>query len=129
MQAGAGGLADRVQAGDVGAAVQVGHDAAAGVVRGRHHRDRLLGDVDAEFQAARVDGREVLLEEFGRLVADVEVDVVEAALLHLEVDGAGDHVARGQFAALVVRRHEARAGGGAGFRRQLAGRLRRASPR
>ena len=63
MQAGVGGLADRVQAGQVGAAVQVGDDAAAGVVRGRHDRDRLPGDVDAELQAARVDVREVLLQE------------------------------------------------------------------
>jgi hypothetical protein len=34
--------------------------------------------------------------------------VVEAVLLHLEVDRAGDDVARRQFHALVVRSHEAR---------------------
>jgi hypothetical protein len=42
MQAGVGGFANGVQARQVGAAVQVGVDAAAGVVRGRHHGDGLL---------------------------------------------------------------------------------------
>src|SRR5471032_1974723 len=119
VQAGAGGFADGVQARDVGASGQVGDHAAAGVVRGRHDRNRLLGDVDAQFQAARVDGGEVLDQECGRLVADVEVDVVEAALLDLEVDGAGHHVARRQLGALVVFQHEAAASGGPGFRRQF----------
>ena len=52
-------------------------DAAAGVVRGRHHRDRLAGDVDAELQAAarRCSGSGCLTNS-GRLVADVEVDAV-----------------------------------------------------
>ena len=38
----------------------------------------------------------------GRLVRDVEIDVVEAALLHLEVDRARDDVARRKLGALVV---------------------------
>jgi hypothetical protein len=36
------------------------------------------------------------------LVRDVEVHAVEAVLFHLEVDGAGHDVARGQFGAWVV---------------------------
>jgi hypothetical protein len=103
VQAGVGGLAHGVQARQVGAAVEVGDDAAAGVVRRRHHRDRLARDVDAQLQAARVDGREVLLQEGLAEVRRVEPDVVEAVLLHLEVDRAGDDVARRQFGALVVR--------------------------
>ena len=79
VQAGVGGFADRIEAGQVGPAVQVGDDAAAGIVRGRHDRDRLLGDVDAEFQAALVDVGEMLLQELRGLVGDVEVDAVEAA--------------------------------------------------
>ena len=43
----------------------------------------------------------------GRLVRDVEIDAVQAAFFHLEVDGAGDDVARRQFGARVVLRHEA----------------------
>ena len=45
------------------------------------------------------------------LVADIEVDAVEAALLHLEVDGAGDDVARCELLARIVLGHEAGAVG------------------
>jgi hypothetical protein len=44
------------------------------------------------------------LHEFRRLVADVEVDVIEAEALDLVVDRARHDVARGQFAALVEAR-------------------------
>ena len=111
VQAGAGGLAGGVEAGNVGARVQVGDDAAAGVVRRRDDRDGVAGDVDAQFGAARQDVREVLPQEFRRLVRDVEVHAIQAALLHLEVDGAGDDVARREFGARIVFRHEARAVG------------------
>ena len=48
VQAGHRDLAGGVEAADVGGAVGVGDRAAAAVVRRRHDRDRLLGDVDAE---------------------------------------------------------------------------------
>ena len=112
VQAGAGDLADGVQAGHVGAAGEVGHDAAAGVVRGRHHRDGFAGDVDAQFQAARVDIGEMLAAgKLAGLCVMSRIDAVEAAVFHFEVDGAGHHVARRQFGARVVLRHEARAVG------------------
>ena len=106
MQAGVGGFAHGVEAGQVGAAVQIGDHAAAGVVRRRHHRDGLARDVDAQAEAARVDGGEVFLEEGLSEMAGVEPDMVEAVFFHLEVDGAGDDVARRQFQALIVRGHE-----------------------
>src|SRR5690606_23521938 len=84
---------------------------AAGVVRCRHHRDGLAGDVDAELQAAFVHGGEVRLHELGRLVADVQVHAVDAEALHLVVDGAGDDVARGEFGAFVETLHKALAVG------------------
>ncbi|MNN18905.1 hypothetical protein D3C81_1321250 [compost metagenome] len=111
MQAGAGRLAHCIQVADIGAARGIGDHAAAGVVRGRHDRDRLVRDVDAQFQAARVDRREVFLQEGFGLVADVQVDAVQAALLHLEVDRARDHVARRQLGTLIVLGHEAGAVG------------------
>ena len=40
--------------------LQVGHHAAALVVRRRDDRDRLVGDVDAEMQARLIDGREAV---------------------------------------------------------------------
>ena len=106
MQAGVGGFADRVQVGDVGAGVAIGDHAAAGVVRRRHDRNRFAGDVDAEFQAALVDRREVLLDERRRLVADIQVQAVGAEALHLVVDGARDDVARGEVGARVETLHE-----------------------
>ena len=48
----------------------------------------------------------MLADEVLALVGDVEVDAVEAALLHLEVDGARHDVARRELGALVVARHE-----------------------
>ena len=47
----------------------------------------------------------------GRLVADVQQDVVAALDGHLVDDGAGDDVPRRQFQPLVVARHEPRAVG------------------
>ena len=111
MQPGAGDFAQRVEARHVGAAAQVGHDAAAGVVRRRHHRDRLLRHVDAELEAPRVDVGEVRVDEVRALVGDVEIDAIDAALLDLEVDGARHDVARGELGARVVARHEALAVG------------------
>ena len=63
VQAGEGDFTDCIEAGQVGAGAQVGDDAAAGVVRRRHDRDGLAGDVDAQFQAAGMDVREMLLQE------------------------------------------------------------------
>ena len=60
-----------VKAGQISASGAIGHHAAARVVRGGHDRDRLGRDVDAEFAAARQDGRKMLRQEFRRLVADV----------------------------------------------------------
>jgi hypothetical protein len=77
-------------------------------VRRGHHGDRLPGDIDAHIQAAGVDGREVFPQERFAKMGGIEPYVVEAALLHLEVDRPGDDVARRQLQARVVRRHEAR---------------------
>ncbi len=104
VQAGAGGLAQCIQPGYVGACIQVDNDAAAGVVGRRHDRDRFLRDVDAQFETARVDVGEVFVQEGFALVRHVEEDAVEAESLHLVVDGAGNDVARRQFQPRVVRR-------------------------
>ena len=101
MQAGLGDFARGIEARRVGAAVEVDHHAAAGIMLRRDDRDRLLGDVDAEAEQLLVDVREVLAHEVRVAVADVEVDVVEAEPLDLMVDRAGDDVARRQLGALV----------------------------
>ena len=74
---------------------------------GRHDRDRLLRDVDAEAEQLVVDVREMALHEVRAAVADVEMDVVEAEPLDLVVDRAGDDVARRELGALVELGHEA----------------------
>ena len=107
MQAGEAGFADGIQARHVGAAMLIDHHATAGVVRGRYHGDRALGDVDVEGQAAFVDGREVGLDEGFGLVADVQVHAVDTQALHFVVDGAGDDIAWCQFGAWVEALHEA----------------------
>ena len=111
VQSGEGHLAGSVKPLHIGAAVEVGHDAAAGVVGGGHDRNRLSGDVYAQFHALGVDIGEVGLEEVRRFVRDIEIDAVQAAFFHLVVDGAGDDVARSEFRPRVVLGHEARAVG------------------
>ncbi len=111
VQPGAGDFADGKQARQVGAPGQVGQHAAAGEVRGGHHRNRLLGDVDAQLQAVRQDVRKVLVQELRALVRDVQVHAVQAVALHFIVDGTGHHVARRQFGTRVVLGHETRAAG------------------
>ena len=61
VHAGAGRLAAGVQARHAGPAEQVGADAAAGVVRGRHDRDQVGDRIDAVLPAARQDRREPAL--------------------------------------------------------------------
>src|SRR5690606_5296864 len=85
-------------------------DPAASVVLRRDDRDRLPGHVDPEVEQLLMDRREVLDDELGRHVTDVEVDVVEPVALDLVVDRARDDVARGEFGTLVVIGHEAVAG-------------------
>ena len=114
VEARLGDFARGVEAGRVGAAVDVDQHAAAGVMLRRDDRDRLLRDVDAEPEQPLVDVGEMRLHEVGVAVADVEVDVIEAVALDLAVDGARDDVARRKLGALVVIGHEAVAGLGVG---------------
>jgi hypothetical protein len=109
MQTRTGCLANSVEAGQIGAPGQIGDHAATRVVRRRDNRDGLLRDVNAELATACKDGRKVFLEECGRLMADVEINAVDATFLDLEVNRARDDVARRQLSALVMVRHETRA--------------------
>ena len=86
-------FANGVQPRQIGAAVDVHHDAAAGVVCRRHHRDRLPAHVDAHLQAGFENGRKVRFDGRRWLVADVEMHAGGAEALHFVVDGACHHVA------------------------------------
>ena len=68
VRAGGGDLTSGEEAGDGGAAVQVGPDAAHVIVRGGRDGDRAGGEVVAALEAALVDAGEAGAEEIGRLV-------------------------------------------------------------
>jgi len=108
VQTAIGGFTDRIQVPHIGARVQVGNDAAAGVVSSRYHRNRFFADIDAQRQAARIDSREMFLQELDRLVRDVEIDAIQSALFHLKVYCPCHHIAGGEFGSLVVPWHETR---------------------
>ncbi len=102
VQPSAGHFAHGIQAGDIGLAVHIGHDAAALIMRGGNHGDRFFGDVDAVLQAGRIDVRKPLAEELGGLERNIQEHTVRAALLHLVVDCARDDVAgRERFERMV----------------------------
>ena len=106
MQAGAGDLANRVQAGQVRFAVLADPHAAALIMRRRHDRDRFLGDVDAVPQAGLVDVREAIHQEPRRLVGNVEQRVIIAAALHFAIDRTGHDIARRERLERVHAFHE-----------------------
>ena len=101
MDRDAGDLARGVEAGDVGAPVDVGLDAAHRVVVAGLDADRFAGDVDAgEVAADEDDLAQRLVDPLFRHHGDVEGDgpVGEAAaLVDLGLLGAGDDVARGEL--------------------------------
>ncbi len=108
VDADAGGLTGGVEAGDDRAALvaddpalDVGREAAHRVVGRRLDRDRLGLRLDAEVGAGEVgDVGQLLVDQLGRQVGEVEVDVIlavnAAPFLDLLVDEAGDHVAGGE---------------------------------
>ena len=110
MQAGVGDFADGVEVLDVGAPRQIGRDTAAGVVRTRRNRNRLLRHVDAEFQTFGIDVREVFVQKLCGQMRHVEVDAFNAVFLHLKVNRTRDDVTRRQLATLVMVEHETVAG-------------------
>ena len=68
VSTGGGDLTSGEEAGDRGAAVEVGPDAAHVIVRGGRDGDRAGGEVVAALKAALVDAGEAGAEEIGRLV-------------------------------------------------------------
>src|SRR5439155_1015444 len=80
-------------------------------------------EVEAEAEAALVDGGEATAHPVGIAVADVEVDALEAMHLHLVVDGTGDDVPWRQLRPFVISGHERLAIGPAEDRALAAQRL------
>ena len=113
MHAGAGDLADGVEAGERGAADEVGGHAAHQVVRRRRHRDRLARPVEAALADGAVDRGEAAREELAALLVGraqpgrIEEDGPAVLRLHLARDRAGDDVARRELAVGVRVEREA----------------------
>src|SRR5574343_332679 len=108
MQTGTGGFSGHVKAGDVSAPMQVADNAAAGIVCRRDNGDGVAGNIDPQFQAARMDIGEVAADEFLPFVGNVQEYAIQSSLLHLEVDGTRNNVTRGQLGTVIVLRHESR---------------------
>ena len=90
-----------------GAAVDVGHHAAAGVVCRRDDGDRFLRDIQFELsQTFFVDVGEVLSQLFGREMAEVQQDEVIPPLFEFGIDRVRDDIAGSQRPPLVVHLHE-----------------------
>ena len=75
-------------------------------MRRRDDRDRLPGNIDPVTQTGLIDVRKTLGDELRRLVCDVEQHVVDTALFHLAVNGAGHHVARREGFQRMISVHE-----------------------
>jgi hypothetical protein len=82
-----------------------------------HHRDRLFGDVDAQADQLVIDIGEMLANELGRLVADVEMDIIKPVALDLGIVGARNNIARRKLRACHSRAYSgARSWGSSGSR-------------
>ena len=99
VQAGARDLPRRPEPRHPGPPVGVGDDAAARVVRGGPHGDRVAGEVDADRRARGGDRREARGDV--RDARGVEPDVVDAERRDPPRDRRGDDVARGEVAERV----------------------------
>ena len=86
MQTGTGRLADGIEIFDIGSAFGIGHDPAAGEMGGGHDGNRLFGDINAEFETAGVNRREMFLQKLRILVADIQMDIIQTAFFHFKVD-------------------------------------------
>ena len=106
MKSSAGGFANGIKSLDIGSGFGVGEDAAAGVMRGRDHRDRIFRNVDPELKAALVDCWEMALYEFFWAMRDVQKNAVFTQALHLMINGACNDVPWSEFASGVEPLHE-----------------------
>jgi 3-dehydroquinate synthase len=123
VDTGAGDFAGGKEARDGGEAVEIGMDAAHGVVGGGMDGGGLFGEIEAVVEAGLEDAGEVVLHDAGGEVGHVEKHVGGAGAGDFRDNGAADDVAGGEFVG------EALAGGVAeegavtaeGFREEESG--------
>ena len=91
---------------DIGAALQVRVDAAAGEMRGGHDGDRFAGDVDALREAALVNAGKTFADKVRPQRGQVEVGTGLAVLGEVLLDRAGGDVAGRQRTERMHALHE-----------------------
>lgn len=106
VDAGAGGFAGGIEAGDGSASLKISADAAHEVMRGGMDGSGLPGQIDAEAQAGFVDAGEALADPGGGFVSEVEQHVGGGGRLHFGDDGAADDIAGGELLHVVIAVHE-----------------------
>src|SRR5260364_13415 len=89
-RAGTGSFADGVESGEIGAAIDIGDHAAAGIMRRGHDRNRLARDIDAEFEAARQNRWKMGAQEFSGPMVNIQIHAIHAAFFDLEINRARD---------------------------------------
>jgi len=108
VNSGAGRFAGRVQIWNAGAPVDIGLNAAHGIMSRRVDWRGVLGEIDAVAQASFVDTREAGAEVVAPEMGEVERD--GAGARDFADDGARDDIAGGQLALGMIALHETLAG-------------------
>ena len=75
-------------------------------VRGGNNRNGFFGYIKTKFKATLVNVRKVANNEFSRLMADVQQNMIGAEALHFMINGARHDIAWCQFAARIKFMHE-----------------------
>ena len=110
VDAGAGGLSGGVEAGQSGAAEEVGADAAHQVMRGGADGDEVAAEVERVARQDGADAGKAVVQIDALDVAHVEMDDTgfSGGRAHaLAGDGAGHHVAGSQLEQRMIALHEA----------------------
>ena len=107
MQTSTGSLPYRIKPRDVGVAMLINEDAAAGIVSSRDNGYGLGADIDTELLTTCKDSGEVTEQKIAGFMRDIEEDTVGSKPFHLVINGACYHIARRQFTPIIKIVHEA----------------------
>ena len=102
-------FSNSIEVGDISLPRDTCHNAAAGIVGSRHDGYGFLIDVDAEIEAASVDGRKVFLNEQFTFMANIQLYAVATKAFHFMIDGTRNNISGRQFLAAIKLMHEFRA--------------------
>ena len=87
----------------------INHYTTAGIMCSRHNRHGFFREIYPQPEQFFINHREMLANKIGGLMANIKEHTICAEAFHFMVNGAGDNIARGQFAALIKIGHKTRA--------------------